>query len=244
MDKNIHEFALYLSTLPDVLAGDNFVLHDSRIVHRLTHVLRACNGQSYILFDRENHLRVCITDIGKNSIEMRIITREKNKHLVPYIIAFLPLLKRVHLEEAVYALVELGVNKIQLIITQKVHHKWGGAKELQRLEKIMIAAAEQSKHFAFPKIHEPISLQKAIVLTHGVKLFFDPTGEQFYDVATQLRQQKPTEITFMVGPEADLSDEEKELLKQHFFSFVQLTPTVLRAYQAATIACAIMRMML
>ena len=48
----------------------------------------------------------------------------------------------------------------------------------------------------------------------------------------------------MIGPEADLSTEEKNLLLKEYFSFVKLTPTVLRAYQAAGIALGIFRSLL
>jgi len=41
----------------------------------------------------------------------------------------LPLLKRDAFEQAVYGLVEAGVNDIQPVITEKTNCKWGGGAE-------------------------------------------------------------------------------------------------------------------
>ena len=44
-----------------------------------------------------------------------------------------------------------------------------------------------------------------------------------------------------VGPEGDLTQEEKDYLKQQGFVFCRLTPTVLRARQAVALGLGILR---
>ncbi len=63
----------------------------------------------------------------------------------------LPLLKKIALEEALYACVELGAHSVQLVITNKSQHTWVDLKKWCACNEFMIAAAEQSKNFAFPE---------------------------------------------------------------------------------------------
>jgi len=48
----------------------------------------------------------------------------------------------------------------------------------------------------------------------------------------------------MIGPEGDLTAQEKELLKERGVQFLRLTPTILRAQQAVVVAMGIFRSLL
>lgn len=233
---NVHEFALFYENLGTIIEkkkqGDACTIHDELLVHRLKNVLRMQVDERCVLFSRELHANVRVHEIGKKHIQIELLAIEQNAQIKPAITVLLPLLKREAFNEALYACVELGANFIQLVMTQKVQRSWTD-HEFNHAHKIMIAAAEQSKNFAFPLLHTPVQLAE-IVENNAFeqKIFFDPQGKPLLDVLNQLHETKPHLLGLMIGPEGDLSPDEKELLQHKGFIFCALTPTVLRAQQA------------
>lgn len=243
-----HEFALYVEALSSLISGKNAsdTIHfsDEKLLHRMKYVLRLGPQDHCILFDRHVYtLVVILAFAGKKHVSVTIQKLQKTVVLQPTIIFLLPILKRDDYESALYALAELGVNEIQLVFTQKTTHQWSGARDRERAEKIVIAAAEQSKNFAYPHIKEPISLENA-VKEYGAadtKIFFDPTGKGLLEVISSLSIAKIKKIVLLVGPEGDLSVQEKELVKAHDFTFCALTPTIVRAVQAVALGAGFIR---
>ncbi len=246
--KDKHEFALYTESLSLLLqqkgSGDILILSDETLVHRMMNVLRLCSNDQCILFDRDTYINVTInTFVGKKQVQIAIHSIYSTVILQPHITFLLPMFKREDYEAALYSLTEIGANNIQLIYTQKTGNKWSGERDKDRSQRIMIAAAEQSKNFAYPMFHEPISLQDALKKynSYESKLFFDPQGKPFFDVAQGLRDQQPAHIVLLVGPEGDLTLEEKETVRAHNFIFCALTPTIMRAVQATGLAAGFIR---
>ena len=62
-----------------------------------------------------------------------------------------------------------------------------------------------------------------------------------WKVLEQIEHEKPETIVLSFGPEADLTDDERELLYQNQFVACALTPTVLRATQALVVALGALR---
>ena len=201
-------------------------------MHRIERVLRLQVGEQLILFNRERHAAARISSLDRKRVVLEILSVAENKRYMPSIMFLLPLLKKDALAQAVYFLVEAGVNAIQLIQPDNAHRKWGGQKELERLERIVIASAEQSKHFAFPEIKEPISLSDVVseLPTNSWRFYGDPVGSS---IKTIMNDAAPDAIVLTCGPEADFSLEEKEKLRAVSFQPLRLTPTILRAETAA-----------
>ena len=230
---NAHEFALFFTTL--AATKDTLTIKDPHVVQRITTILRLKPGGSIILFNQTHHARFTCALFSRKEVSGTLGTLQKNKELTPHITVLLPLLKRDALEAAVYGLTECGANSIQLITTEKVHRKWQRQKELERLQRIIIAAAEQSKHFALPTLLAPINLQEAVEQLGGTQLLFaDAKGGR-------LPLLKSGKVNLLVGPEGDLSLSEKEFITQKNALFFKLTPTILRAQQAAIIALSLLR---
>ncbi len=224
-----HEFALHYADLAPVKSGTLVTISDPTLVHRMVTVLRLQKEDELILFDREQHVAVQIVVVGKKQLQIKLGDLQKNKILTPTITVLLPLLKREAFADAIYSCVELGANNIQLVTTSKTHKNWTGNKELEHAHKVMIAAAEQSKNFAYPQLQSPMALQELGSSPHSY--FFDPAGLPMQEILKN-RFTQGDEITLMIGPEGDLTPQEKELLKSKGFIFCALTPTVLRAQQA------------
>lgn len=242
-----HEFALYNPEISYMLSstkiGDSFLVEDSALISRMISVLRFKQGQTFIFFDQAIHATCTLETAGKKNITCTLVAKKQNTPLAPRITFVLPVLKRDDLETALYSLVELGASSIQLVVTEKVQRAWGGDKELERAQRIMIAACEQSKNFALPELHQPIPIQTylAKMPKNASKIFFDVDGQATLSLLNEIKTREPSELFLMVGPEGDLTAAEKELLKKHDVIFCQLTPTILRAAQAVALGLGLFR---
>jgi 16S rRNA (uracil1498-N3)-methyltransferase len=240
-----HQFALYLYGLSELIhglsAGQSLVITESNLVHRIAVILRLAAGEQLVLFDRVLHVDVTITQIIKNkSIHVMLGAKKNNTIYAPSITFLLPVLKKESLETALYSLVEMGVTHIQLVLTNKSQQKWT-PKEYERAQKILIAAAEQSKNFAFATLEQPLPLNKALatIKKDAAKLFFDPEGEPLSSLVCTSAHR--ASLVLAIGPEGDLTSPEKEIMRQAGFGFYVLTPTILRACQAAALSAGIIR---
>jgi len=242
-----HEFAIFVPQLSLKLqsrgVGEKLLLVDEAFVHRITHVLRIKMGDTCIIFDQKIYSSVEIVEFsGKKSVTLLLRTITCASQLFPTIVFLLPLLKRDDYEAAIYALTELGVNTIQPIFTQKSIRSWQ-IKDQERIQRIIIAAAEQSKNFAYPLINQPIPLTQALDIYHREpqKIFFDALGDSLISVMDKIRQVSAEKIILLIGPEGDLTAEEKFMVSEHKFLFSALTPTVIRAFQAASLGAGLVR---
>jgi 16S rRNA (uracil1498-N3)-methyltransferase len=251
MNKNksvdVHEFAFFypetthIGTLTKV--GALCTIDDRVLCHRVMHVLRLLPGATFILFDAHKHMACTLQSVSERRLQATVNSYECNVCYAPHITFLLPLLKREAFEESLYALTELGVNTIQFVMTKKSQRSWGDQKELERAERIIQAAAEQSKNFALPKVNVPVSLEEAVgaLPADATKIFFDPEGCRIGNVVSSVQTSINTRLVLCVGPEGDLTAEEKSYLDEHGFIFCQLTPTILRAQQAVTVSVGMLR---
>jgi RsmE family RNA methyltransferase len=248
--KERHEFALFVESLSSIIhhkkVGDSLAVIDDALVHRMANVVRLQEHDHCVLFDRNTQASVMIESISKKQIQAIIQSVKKNLSVQPSITFLLPMLKRDDLQSALYALTEVGVTTIQLVFTQKTAQQWSGDKDYERAQRIIIGAAEQSKNFAYPELRAPIMVEVALQQYNAIspKIFFDPDGTTFFDIAQQLHKNNPSDVLLLVGPEGDLHAEEKKIIQAKGFTFCSLTPTILRAVQAATLGAGFVRSLL
>ena len=253
--KEKHEFALCVESLYLLVqkkgSGSSVIFSDDKLFHRIVTVLRLRIGDTCVFFDREIFIIATIMAfVGKKHIHVTIQSVQSTTALRPKVTFLLPLLKRDDLESALYGLTEVGINTIQLIFTQKTGNQWSQDRDSERIQRIVIAAAEQSKNFAYPHVKAPISLQAALK-EYGdddgdatAKIFFDPEGRKIFDVMGELHGKQPEHVLLLVGPEGDLNLEEKKMVQANNFIFCALTPTIMRAMQAAAFAAGFVRSLL
>ncbi len=244
-----HIFAFFMQQLPVLEKKgihEQAVLRDPSLLHRLITVLRLEPGRQFILFDQTRNLTCQITAvINKDYIYVTVIEDRLHQPLAPMIHWLLPLLERDAFREAVYALTAMGATSIQPLITKKIHRAWINPKEIERLQRIMISAAEQSKQFVLPTLMpvqdisclpDSVTAQKSTA-----RIFFDSTGSLSEQVIKQLWDSQPTSILCIVGPEGDLTHQEKDRVQSQNFIQCALTPTILRAETAVIVAMGMLR---
>jgi RsmE family RNA methyltransferase len=233
-----HQFALWSSDVSTekILVGQRYAVVHKDLIMRIISILRLRVGEICILFDRMYNIQVQIVSIESKSVITTVLSVNKNIQYTPYLTVLLPVLKKDDLSTAVADLTAVGVSVIQLVTTETVQRAWGGKQEYDRLERVMIAAAEQSKNFAIPVLKEPRSLL-AEASQHSVLIYGDSDGIGFKSVFKDM----PTalaECALLVGPESDLSVSEKEALQRMKAVACSLTPTVLRAHLAIAVMAA------
>lgn len=245
-----HEFALFVESLSLLThtknSGNNLILCDENLFHRMHTVLRLRSDDTCIFFDRNVYAVVTIVACVNKRISVTIQSLHTTSICLPKIVFLLPVLKRDDCQAALYSLAEIGVNTIQLVFTQKTSHQWS-RHDSERAQRIIISAAEQSKNFAYPELKEPVVLEVALKENKGVaatKLFFDPAGKKLFDIMQMVHTQQPCSVIMLIGPEGDLSLEEKKMVQENNFIFCALTPTVVRAVQAAALSAGFIRSLL
>lgn len=231
-----HLFAVYLEDYSENY--NNLKVTNSSLYHRVVRVLRLPVGAEVIVFDKLYNSIAKVEEIGKKHISLSCTKLNKNKELKPNVTLALGMLKRDNLEQVVYNAVALGVNDIQLLFTSKSQKSKFTARDKERLEKIIISAAEQSKNYSLANLHEPTKLEQFLAdAKEPLKIFFDVDGSSIADLANY----KVGNSCLLVGPEGDFSAEEKGLILNAGFKSYKLTPTVLRSVEAATVGAGVIR---
>lgn len=239
---NNHCFALFYKHLSKKIFVDHqkYLLTDFEIVHRITIVLRMQIDDKCILFDTENNLLCSILRIDKKEILISIVDYQKNQIMKPFIKLYLPLLKRVHLEDAISFAGQVGVSEIQLIVTEKSCRT--RIKD-ERLDRIMISACEQAKQYVVPHICEPIELRQALNDLSLDQVFVcSQDGVLFSDFQKKLiNNHRLQTVGLFIGPEQDFTQEEYHLLRKYNIPFVSLGSLVLQASIATCVAIGLLR---
>lgn len=247
-----HIFAIFVhakNMLVDLKKRTIF-LKDVDAIKRIMTVLRLQVGEPIILFDEKMEYGCTLDEITKKHITLSV----RNEHAIelqtPEIDIVVPLLERAAFEEVVYMATVYGVRKIYPVITEKGRKKIS-EKEFERLHKIALSAAEQSKHFHLPVINHIAGMSHVLSLEtfltkhitdykSSTKIWCDIHGTSLLDLLA--RDKKPYMGSYLMtfGPEGDFTHKEKQLLAQ-FFTPVKLAKNVLRAKDAASLAMGILR---
>ncbi len=239
---NTHEFAVYCKNVlvAGCRDGHRFTVNDSMVIHRIMRVLRLKERDTLIVFDEHFHALCAIQALHEKTAEFVVEHCAANVVYQPVLTVQLGLLKRESLQEAVSLLSCLGVTAIELFLSAKVQRSWDVAREYDRLSRCMIAAAEQSKCFSLPTLHEPIPFDQLIARVNGVKLACHVNGTSLIKLLGNPVQQN-VPITILVGPEGDFTEHEFALITASGYQSCKLTPTILRAEQAAVLSAGIVR---
>jgi 16S rRNA (uracil1498-N3)-methyltransferase len=198
--------------------------------HYLGNVMRKGAGDELLIFDgRSGEWLARIVEAGKKSMTLSVERRTREAEVLPKLtLAFAPV-KRAQTDWLVEKATELGVSKLQPVITRRTVAE---RVKLERLEAIAIEAAEQCGRTVLPEIAEPLSLERFLgAATHPIYFADEQGGEP---VATAMT---PGIAAIVVGPEGGFSDEERSLVRRHPHAVaISLGPRILRAETAALAA--------
>lgn len=127
---------------------------------------------------------------------------------------------------------EIGIDEITPILCDHSERK---VVKIERMEKIIQAAAKQSLKYHFPKLNNPIKLRDFLNVEQRGSLFIAHCEKSERKPLKQNIISKEV-ITIMIGPEGDFSTKEIELSKQCNYIPVSLGRSRLRTETAGVVA--------
>ena len=129
--------------------------------------------------------------------------------------------------------VELGVNEITPLITERVNVKLTSErfeKKMQHWRAIIVSAAEQSGRSVLPLLHSPVVFQEWVQKDFcAQKIICDPLATQPWAAL-----KKNSALVFAIGPEGGLTEAEINFAKKHGWQTVLLGPRILRMETASS----------
>jgi 16S rRNA (uracil1498-N3)-methyltransferase len=198
----------------------------------LGNVLRMGVGSELLLFDgASGEWLARVSEAAKKRMSLVVEEQSRPLETVPDVtLAFAPV-KRTQTDWLIEKATELGVRRIQPVITQRTVIE---RVKLERLQSIAIEAAEQCGRTLLPQIAEPIPLASLIEQSGGTLYFADENGGDAAAAAFA-----PGEATILTGPEGGFTDDERAAIRAAPNTrAISLGPRILRAETAALAALA------
>jgi 16S rRNA (uracil1498-N3)-methyltransferase len=147
-------------------------------------------------------------------------------------------LKRARLDYMVQKATELGVARLQPVITR---HTVAERVNLERMRANVIEAAEQCGVLRVPDVVEPMPLKRALEGREaGRRLVFCDENAPVHDPIKALGGIGPGPLAVLIGPEGGFSEDEREMLcRLPGVVRLALGPRIMRADTAAVAALAL-----
>jgi 16S rRNA (uracil1498-N3)-methyltransferase len=198
-------------------------------VDQLRKVFRFKTGDQVILFDGTGKDFICeIVGYEKDFAHVRVIEILDNTVAPPRTITLCAaIVKKDTFEWIVQKATEMGVSRIVPIRSVRSEKK---DVNVERLNRIMIEAAEQSGRATLPVLSEPKSLEESFPsgVFHGA-IAWEPASPHFNikDI-----EALGNDVTVYIGPEGGWDPRELELFKEKGVPLFSMGPQILRAETA------------
>ena len=201
--------------------------------HYVSKVMRLKEKEVFSLFNSSGEWEAKILNITKSIVEFNVTKqlrqKENNKELW---LAFSPI-KSNYFNFMIQKATELGVTKFLPIIFERTIVR---KINKERLEKVIIEAAEQSNRITVPSIEEPQKLKS--FLNNDMDLIFTDLNTTNTKIDIKKLTTKPTCV--IIGPEGDFSEEEREeILKFNGVQPIKINENILRSETAVISALSI-----
>lgn len=234
-----HTFFLYLPPhlTPRTLgvSSNVFTVKDKALTQRVHHVLRLRTGDEVQFFTGIQVITVALTSgaQSKDTLSGTVVGFYDVAPRPRNLMAGIGLLKKDALEAAVYSAAQMGAQVITPIITAKSRSAYMNDKEPARLEKMIIAACEQSKNAHIPKLAAPVTTEQFLnrYKKHDL-ICFDATGTPLTQLTTTL-EKSDRDACVLIGPEGGFIPDELKAIADGGALTAQLTKTILRSRDAA-----------
>lgn len=205
------------------------------VAHRLANVLRLQAGEVVGLFNgRDGEWSARLHLAGRRdlrlAVEHRVLLQPSEQELR---LCFAPI-KQPRVDWLIEKATELGVTRLSPVITR---YTQVSKLRPERLESIVIEAAEQCERLTVPVIDPPLPLDRLLAdwPSDRALLFCDERG----DAPLLAHAAPPPPVTLLVGPEGGFAPEEGAALRARpGIVPVSLGPRILRAETAALAALA------
>jgi 16S rRNA (uracil1498-N3)-methyltransferase len=203
------------------------------------HIVKVLRKQEGDILHVTNGLGIIFTVeivIGMDTkCQVKIISEEKQKPLNYQLhLAVAPTKMNDRYEWFLEKATEIGVTSITPIICERSEKKF---IKSERFEKIIQSAAKQSLQSYFPLLNEAVSLKEFIKSNSKKGTLLIAHCEETERKSLKEMIEKRQELTLLIGPEGDFSDNEIKFALENGFIPVTLGETRLRTETAAIVGC-------
>jgi 16S rRNA (uracil1498-N3)-methyltransferase len=220
-------------------AGAKVTLEASQ-VNYLRNVLRRKAGEAVLVFNgRDGEWRGTLAEAGKRNVLLVIEKPIRAQTAAPDLHYLFAPLKHARLDYMVQKAVELGVSRLQPVLTR---HAQVARVNLDRMRANAVEAAEQCGILTLPEVAQPVTLDRMIAERDpGRILVFCDEDAEVKDPIAALSAVRPSEaLAVLIGPEGGFAEDERAaLVALPNVLRLALGPRILRADTAAVAALAL-----
>jgi 16S rRNA (uracil1498-N3)-methyltransferase len=227
------------------LGLNQIITLDEFASHHALRVMRVKVDDFLILFNGDGfEYRGRVSDINKKTINVEILSKEKNNSESPINInLFQSISSNEKMDMVIQKATELGVNSIQPIFTSRSTIKLSLDRTKKRLihwKQVSISACEQSGRSKIPTIKSPIEFDQISegIKTNSLNLLLHPDN---LEESSNLPNEYSGDINVFIGPEGGFSQDEVLLLKKQNCINIKLGPRILRTETAPLAIIAILQ---
>ncbi|MCJ1962850.1 16S rRNA (uracil(1498)-N(3))-methyltransferase [Novosphingobium mangrovi (ex Hu et al. 2023)] len=223
--------------VPGPLAEWQELRLDGNPANYLARVMRVGAGDAVILCDDvTGEWTAEVLDAGKRHVTLTLRDKLRDREAVPDFWLCAALLKKPNFDLVMEKATELGVARIQPVLTRRcVADKLNP----ERAQTIVSEAAEQCARTALPELAGPVKLDALLAdWPEDRALFF--ADEQGGEPAAAQFAAHDGPAALLVGPEGGFDDAERAAIRAHPAArAITLGPRILRGETATIAACAV-----
>jgi len=228
------------------LQENNLIISDEKIIHQIKNVLRKKEGSQIVFLDGQGaEFFGTILDISNKEItleknKIEFYEAEKNEDKRQKIILAPAILKKDNFEFVLQKCTEIGIEKIQPIISERTKKN---NLNYERSKKIIKEASEQSEKIYLPEIFQTKNLEEFLLEISqsneksnftpdsGVNIFALEFNSEEFEISKL--KGKTGEMIFLVGPEGGWGEEDLKLFEKYNVQKISLGSQILRAETAS-----------
>ena len=218
---------------PESLSLNLTATLDKSQSHYVCKVMRIKENEVFSLFNSSGEWEVKILKISKSIVEFNVTKQLRQKENFKELwLAFSPI-KSNYFNFMIQKATELGVTKfLPIIFDRTIVRKINK----ERLEKVIIEAAEQSNRINVPVIEQPQTLKS--FLKNDMDLIFTDLNASNKKIDLKMITANPTCV--IIGPEGDFSEQERqEILEFKGVQPIKINENILRSETAVISALSI-----
>ena len=196
---------------PDSIVENTTSLLSKEHTHYVVNVMRLKRGSNINCFNKEGEWVSEVVFLEKDRVEVKFLNRVKESIKSSSIELAICLVKKNPMEIILQKATELGVTKIIPIISERTEVK---ELNLERANKIVIEATEQSNQLSPPEISKITKLKDFVNnLNETSKLFFADINSK--DKLKKEDIKGDNLKTILIGPEGDFTPNERKMILEN-----------------------------
>lgn len=212
-------------------------IKDKTEIHHIRDVMRLKKGDSVDIFDGQGMEFSCsIEEVTREAVIIKIEEKLTSKHDMSFnITLYQAIPKKTKMDFIVEKTVELGVNRIVPIITERtVPEIKDFTGKIERWKRIGMASSKQCGRTILPAISDVMYFDSALIESKQEDLaIFASINKESKLLKNILKGSAQKNIAVFIGPEGDFSPKEVSMAKDIGCSMCSLGSLVLKSETAA-----------